>query len=424
MTKYWTEFLVQLGLEGEALALSELWAAIFGVAVLAYLANFIAKKVILRVVALVASRTQTDWDDVLVRRKVFSRLSHLAPAIVISVAAPAVFSQHPGLIVLARKASDTYMIIVGLLVMSAVLAGIGDIYERFPVSRRIPIKGYLQLVMLIVSVVGAIFIVSLIVERSPFVLLTGLGALTAVLLLVFKDTILGLVAGVQLVANDMVRPGDWVEMPKYGADGDVIEITLNTVKIRNWDKTVTTVPTYSLISDSFKNWRGMQESGGRRIKRSVLIDINSIRFCTPEMVEKFARIHRIKDYVAQKQCELREHNQRNGIDDSVLVNGRRITNIGTFRAYLLSYLRSLPKIRQDMTFLVRQLPPDERGLPIEIYVFSSDQAWVNYEDIQADIFDHIFAVLPEFGLRPFQNPAGAEIASAIERVRLAITPEK
>jgi miniconductance mechanosensitive channel len=422
MTEYWREFLVRLGLQGDALDLTELWASIFGVALLAYLANFIVKRIILRVVALLASRTQTDWDDVLVRRRVFSRLSHLAPAIVISVAAPSVFQQHPAIVVLAHKASDIYMIMVGLLVVSALLAAIGDIYDRFPVARRIPIKGYLQLVMLIVNVVGAIFIVSIVVERSPVVLLTGLGALTAVLLLVFKDTILGLVAGIQLVANDMVRPGDWVEMPKYGADGDVIEITLNTVKIRNWDKTVTTIPTYSLISDSFKNWRGMQESGGRRIKRSVLIDINSIRFCTPDMVERFARIHRIKDYVAQKQGELREHNERNQIDDSVLVNGRRMTNVGTFRAYLVNYLRAHPKVHQEMTFLVRQLAPGERGLPIEIYVFSSDQAWVNYEDIQADIFDHIFAVLPEFGLRPFQNPAGADIASAIERLRIDLAP--
>lgn len=422
MTVYLRELLTQLGLEGTALEMAELWASIFAVGMLAYIANFLAKKIILRIVALIADRTQTDWDDVLVSRRVFSRLSHLAPAIVISVASPAVFKQYPALIVVAGKASDIYMIMVGLLVVSALLAGIGDIYERFPVSRRIPIKGYLQLVMLIVSVVGAIFIVSIIVERSPIVLLTGLGALTAVLLLVFKDTILGLVAGIQLVANDMVRPGDWVEMPKYGADGDVIEITLNTVKIRNWDKTVTTIPTYTLISDSFKNWRGMSESGGRRIKRAVLIDVNSIRFCTPEMVEKFRRIQRIRDYVDQKQRELREYNERNNIDDTVLVNGRRMTNIGTFRAYLAGFLRAHPKIHQDMTFLVRQLPPGERGLPIEIYVFSNDQVWANYEDIQADIFDHIFAVLPEFGLRPFQNPTGAEIASAVERIPIGPAP--
>lgn len=410
------QYLVELGLHGAALETTQFAAELLAVAVLAYGANFLAKRIILRIVALVASRTKNDWDDVLVRRRVFSRLSHLAPAIVIAIAAPLVFEGEANLVVMARKAADIYMIAVGLLVASAVLAGAGDIYERFPVSRRIPIKGYLQLVMLIFSVVGGIFIVSIIVERSPLVLLTGLGALTAVLLLVFKDTILGLVAGIQLVANDMVRPGDWVEMPKYGADGDVIEITLNTVKIRNWDKTITTIPTYSLISDSFKNWRGMQESGGRRIKRAVLIDVNSIRFCTPEMVEKLGKIHRIKEYVACKQQELVEHNERNKIDDSVLVNGRRMTNIGTFRAYLIHYLRAHPKVHQDMTFLVRQLEPGEQGLPIEIYVFSNDQAWSNYEAIQADIFDHIFAVLPEFGLRPYQKPAGSDFAALALRL--------
>jgi miniconductance mechanosensitive channel len=253
--------------------------------------------------------------------------------------------------------------------------------------------------------------ISIVIDQSPLILLSGLGALTAVILLIFKDSILGLVAGIQLVANDMVRPGDWIEMPKYGADGDVIEITLNTVKVQNWDKTITTIPTYALISDSFKNWRGMQESGGRRIKRAVYVDVSSVRFCTPEMTAKFSRIKVLEEYIARKQAEMREYNEKHGIDDAVLVNGRRMTNLGTFRAYLVEYLKRHPKIHQDMTFLVRHLQPTELGLPIEIYVCSNDQEWSNYEGIQADIFDHIFASLPEFGLRPFQSPTGSDIAS-------------
>jgi miniconductance mechanosensitive channel len=211
----------------------------------------------------------------------------------------------------------------------------------------------------------------------------------------------------------MVRPGDWIEMPKYGADGDVIEITLNTVKVRNWDKTITTIPTYALIADSFRNWRGMEESGGRRIKRAVYLDITSIRFCTPEMIEKFSKIERLKEYVRQKQDEIQAFNQEHRINESVTVNGRRMTNIGIFRNYLIAYLRHHPKIHQDMTFLVRQLQPTDKGLPLEIYVFSNDQAWANYEAIQADIFDHIFAALPEFGLRPFQTPTGHDIFAGV-----------
>ncbi len=376
----------------------------------AYAADVIARRVMLQAVAQFARRTRTDWDDMLVARKVFQRLAHLAPALLIWNLAPLVFEQ-PVLILLARRGSEIYMLLVGLLVADALLNATNDIYQTFEVSRRIPILGYLQVIKILLTVIVGILAISIVIEKSPLVLLTGLGALTAVILLIFKDSILGLVAGIQLVANDMVRPGDWIEMPKYGADGDVIEITLNTVKVRNWDKTITTIPTYALISDSFRNWRGMSESGGRRIKRSIFIDVNSIKFCTPEMIEKFSQIVRIRDYIKHKQQELAEFNREHHIDDSVLVNGRRMTNIGTFRAYLAAYLRHHPKIHQEMTFLVRHLQPSEKGLPLEIYVFSRDQVWANYEAIQADIFDHVFAALPEFELRPFQNPSGLDIAT-------------
>ena len=256
---------------------------------------------------------------------------------------------------------------------------------------------------------ATILIISIFLSKSPMYLISGIGALAAVLMLVFRDAILGFVAGIQLAANKMVAQGDWIEMPNYGADGDVLEVALTTVKVQNWDKTITTIPTYALISGSFKNWRGMQESGGRRIKRSVNIDMSSIRFCSEEMLERFERIQYISEYIESKKNELKQFNEAAEVDYASLANGRRMTNVGTFRAYVIAYLKGLPVISQDMTFLVRQLQPTENGLPMEIYVFSKDQVWANYEAIQADIFDHILAVVPEFDLRVYQNPTGNDL---------------
>tara|TARA_B100001123_G_scaffold451141_1_gene627656 strand:- start:186535 stop:187815 length:1281 start_codon:yes stop_codon:yes gene_type:complete len=390
--------------------------ALVAVVLIAYLANLIAKNIILTVVHRVVSRTKTNWDDALVTNRVFTKLSHLAPAFVMRTLAPIALVGVDRLIVFVNRATDIYIVIIGVVVVDSLLNAIDDVYQQFEISNRIPIKNYVQVVKIIVIVSGLILAVSILLDKSPWFFLSGIGALTAVLLLVFKDTILGFVAGVQLVAHDMVRPGDWVEMPKYGADGDVFEITLNTVKIRNFDKTITTVPTYALISDSFKNWRGMSESEGRRIKRSVFIDINSIQFCSQEMAERFSQIQFLNEYVTHKLKELGDHNESQGVDESVLVNGRRMTNVGTFRAYLVQYLRRHPKIQQDMTFLVRQLAPTDKGLPIEIYVFSNDKRWEQYESIQADIFDHIYAVLPAFELRSFQAPSGSDILRGIAKV--------
>ncbi len=412
MFEKFQRWLIDTGVtEGIAVIMIEV-IEVLGVAVLAFVANWITKSIILRVVHQAAKRTRTDWDDVLVKRRVFQRMSHLAPALVIYGMASVVFSTE-NLIGVAQRGAQVYMLLVGLLVVDALLNSVNDIYQGFEVARRIPITGYLQVVKIVVTVAVIIFCISIVIDEPVFALFAGLGALTAIILLIFKDSILGLVAGIQLVANDMVRPGDWIEIPKDGADGDVVEITLNTVKVQNWDKTITTIPTYTLISDSFKNWRGMSESGGRRIKRSVPIDMGSVKFCSDEMIERFSRIQLLGAYIARKKKELAEYNQKSQIDESVLVNGRRMTNLGTFRAYLVAYLRAHPKVHQDMTFLVRQMPPSETGLPLEIYVFSNDQAWANYEAIQADIFDHILASLPEFELRPFQNPTGDDVRSSL-----------
>jgi miniconductance mechanosensitive channel len=322
--------------------------------------------------------------------------------------APLVLSGSSAAINTLQLAAKIYMVIVGLLVFDSFLNSVVDIYRTFEFSQKIPIRGFVQGAKVILLILAGIIILGMITGKSPTIVLGGFGAMMAVIMLIFKDSILGFVAGIQLSANKMIHIGDWIEMPKYGADGDVIDVALTTVKVQNWDKTIATIPTYALISDSFKNWRGMSESGGRRIKRSIYIDMSSVKFCTEKMLDEFKKIKYISEYIERKIEEIKEHNLAAEVDESDLVNGRHLTNIGTFRAYVASYLRNHPKIHQDMTFLVRHLEPTPNGLPIQIYVFSNDQAWANYEAIQADIFDHILAVIPKFELRIFQNPTGAD----------------
>ena len=327
------------------------------VLILSILANFIAKKLILRFLTHFIARTETQWDDIILKRRVFHQLSHLAPGLVIYLLAPYVLQGNEQWYAFITNAVYVYMVVIGILVVNSFLDAVIDIYRTFEVAKEIPIKGFIQVAKIIFIFIGGIFILSSIIDRSPLYIFSGLGALTAVLILIFKDSILGLVAGVQLISNKMLAPGDWIEMPKYGADGDVIDITLTTVKVRNWDKTISTIPAYALISDSFKNWRGMSESGGRRIKRAVTIDINSIKFCDEKMLDRFSRIKYISEYIEKKRKEIAEHNANLEIDDTFLVNGRHLTNIGTFRAYVAAYLRNHPMINLDMTFLIRQLPP-------------------------------------------------------------------
>ncbi len=379
-----------------------------GTLLCALLVHLIVKTVILNVIGRVVRRTPTQWDDFLIKRGFFTRIVHLAPAVIIYLSAPLYtppFFEWDLRIAIQRIAFG-YMIVVGVLIVNAALNSIADIYGTLEIARRNPIKGFIQGAKILVWIVGGIFLVAKLTGQEPWGVVAGIGAITAVLLLVFKDTILGLVASVQIFVNNMVLIGDWIEMPKYGADGAVIDITLTTVKVQNWDNTITTIPTYALISDSFKNWRGMQESGGRRIKRSIQIDMNTVKFCTDEMLERFGQFKLLTDYIQNKLKEVNDYNTDRQIDPSQVIDGRRLTNVGTFRAYVKAYLADHPKIHPKMTFLVRQLAPTDRGLPIEVYVFSSDTAWVSYEEMQADIFDHILAVLPEFDLAVFQNPTG------------------
>ena len=378
------------------------------VLILSVATKFVAKRYILSSLTYIISTSKTKWDDTLLRQGVLNRLAQLAPALVIYVLTPFALDGMEATIAFIRGVTQIYFIIILMLVLDSVLNSVEEIYRSLRASKEIPIKGFIQITKIALYFLSAVFVISILLNKTPFYLLSGIGALTAVLMLVFRDAILGFVAGIQLAANRMVAHGDWIEMPNYGADGDVLEVTLTTVKVQNWDKTVTTIPTYALISESFKNWRGMQESGGRRIKRAVNIDMSSIRFCNEEMLERFGKIQYISEYIDTKKHELQEFNKATNVDNTSLANGRRMTNVGTFRAYVQAYLWNHPMINKEMTFLVRQLQPTENGLPIEIYVFSKDQVWANYEAIQADIFDHILAVIQEFDLQVYQNPTGSD----------------
>ena len=398
-------WLASMGVADELVGVLANAIGIVGIILLSMAAHFVARGIVLKLITYSIRNNSIKWDNYILERKVFHKLVHVVPAVIIYYSA-SLFPAYQALIV---KGVVLYMIVMVLMVLNAFLNAVHDIYATYEIAKVRPIRGYIQVVKIFIFTVGGILLISTMIGQSPVILLSGIGALSAIIMLIFKDSILGLVAGVQLTSNDMVRVGDWIEMPKYGADGDIVDISLNTVKVQNFDKTITTIPTYALISDSFKNWRGMQSSGGRRIKRSVFVDTSSIAFVSPEMLDKFKKIHVLQDYVAQRETEIEQYNLEHQMDRSVKVNGRAMTNIGVFRAYILRYLQHHPNIHQHMTCIVRQLQPTETGIPLEIYAFVNNVNWGFYEEVQSDIFDHIFAVAPEFGLRIFQNPTGHDL---------------
>ncbi len=402
------DWLVRLGMAQDVAKIITDFSAFILILLLAWISYFVAKKLITHFVHLIVRKSKSHWDDIMAEKKVFKRIAYFAPAIVIYFFTPLVIPDYKFIITVATVILNIYMVVMALALISSLLTAVGNIYNTYEISKTRPIKGYIQVVKIILYVIGGIIIIANLLDKSPTTLLLSLGTLSAVLMLIFKDPILGFVGGIQLTANNMVKIGDWISMPKYGADGSVIDISLTTVKVQNWDKTITTIPTYALVTDYFQNWRGMEESGGRRIKRSINIDMTSVKFCTPEMLEQYKRIQFVSKYVDERDKEIDAYNKKYKTDNSVLVNGRRQTNIGIFREYLKSYLRHKPEVNPNMTFLVRQLQPTENGIPIEIYVFSRVQDWAKYEDIQADIFDHILAVVPHFDLRVFQSPSGSD----------------
>ncbi|SHE62964.1 miniconductance mechanosensitive channel [Bacteroides faecichinchillae] len=403
--------LVSMGVDATWANKADNWIVLILIIGVALLSNVICRHIILRAVAKLVKRTKATWDDVVFDHKVMIHISRMVAPILIYIAIPIAFPEHAqsGLLDFLRRICLIYIIAVFLRFISVFLAAIYHVYSEREQFKDRPLKGLLQTAQVTIFFIGAIVIVSILINKSPTVLLTGLGASAAILMLVFRDTILGFVSGIQLSANNMLKVGDWISMPKYGADGTVIEVTLNTVKVRNWDNTITTIPPYLLVSDSFQNWQGMRESGGRRVKRSINIDMSSVRFCTPEMLAKYRKIQLLKDYIDNTEKVVELYNKEHHIDNSILVNGRRQTNLGVFRAYLNSYLKSLPTINQELTCMVRQLQPTETGIPLELYFFSAIKDWVPYEEVQADVFDHVLAIIPEFGLRVFQNPSGEDL---------------
>ena len=377
---------------------------ILGISAIIYL---VFRPLILRWVKHFVGKSAITWDNELMGHGVFRWLTHLLPGVFIFLVAPGLFESAPYFGKILRTASALYILVACYLVFDSMVNALQTIYSRTPAGRKINLTTFAQVAKLLAALIAIILSLAVIFDKSPLVLLGGLGVFASVLMLVFKDVILGFIAGIQLATNRMLARGDWLEMPSHQADGNVELIGLTTVKVRNWDRTVTTIPTYALISDSFKNWQGMSESNGRRIKRSFLIDSNSIRLCDEEMLERFGEIEHISEYLDAKEKEIKQSNSK--IREARLnnrVNGRRLTNVGTFRAYIEGYLKTHPDINQEMTLLVRQLDTKGRGIPIEIYCFSSNKEWNAYESIQADIFDHLYAVTPEFDLRIFQEPTG------------------
>lgn len=382
------QLLQQVGIQQSGLDITKRIIIITGILIIAFVADFFCRKVIVPIIKRITAKTQATWDDYLFNDEVLDNMCHLIPPIVLYVLLPFAFPKEPVTLTFILKLCEVYITAIAVRLLCAFLTSLYTISSEHKKLKNHPLKGVYQMLKLVVICVGVIIIISTLIDRDPMNILAGLGASAAILMLVFKDTIMGLVAGVQLSANDMLRPNDWIMMPKYGANGVVMEVTLTTVKVRNWDNTITTLPPYALVSDSFQNWRGMSESGGRRVMRSINIDMNTVRFCTPEEMKLFEEQDWMGDF------------QKTGPEE---------VNLYVFRHYLETYLRRHPGVNTELTLMVRQLQPTPQGLPLELYFFSSNKNWVPYERLQAEVFDHVLAVLPRFGLRVFQSPAGTDL---------------
>jgi len=402
ITNNFSTWLISKGISSSAAPFVRLLIMLFILFVLLFIVDFIAKKIMREGVRKIFTKTKNKWDDVLIEKRVFAKLAHVIPAVIVNWSLNFILIDFPFLTSIAEKAVHIYIIILLLMVAVSVFNALEYYFSNAKRFKDKPIESYFQLAKLVCYFVTGIFILSIILGRSPVYLLGAFGAMTAILLLIFKDTILGFVASIQIATNDMVRVGDWVEMSKYGADGDVIKITLNTVKVKNWDNTITTIPTYALVSDSFKNWRGMQETGARRIKRHIYIRPASITFTDIQMLEKFKKFQLIEPYISERQKEIEVSNNSLNIDKAETINGRNLTNIGVFRQYAELYLKNHSEINENMTLMVRQLQSNQYGLPLEIYCFAKTTEWVKYEGIQSDILDHLIAAAGFFNLDVYE----------------------
>lgn len=411
------ELLLASGIAQEWAIYLRLLLLLVALLLLSVMGFYVAKKIILPYFYKQVKKSPAKWDDLLVDKAVFHNFSHLVPAIFVRLLAPSIFGDFPTVLPIVIKLTDIYLIIVALKIIIAVVKVAEFAFSSLPAFQNKPLTSYFQLLRILFYIATAILLFSILLGKSPVYFLSAFGAMTAILLLIFKDTILGLVASVQMSTNDMVRIGDWIEMPKFNADGDVVAINLNTVKVQNFDKTITTIPTFYFITDSFKNWRGMVQSGGRRIKRSIFIDANSIRFVDAETQEELKKIHLIESFISGRQHDIKASNNKHKIDTSIFINGRRMTNIGVFRHYIELYLKSHPGINKEMTIIVRQVSIEDRGIPLEIYCFANTTEWLDYESIQADIFDHLFSAVRYFDLSLFQQSSGKDFSKAIQNLQ-------
>lgn len=402
------DLLVSYGVSENSAAYLNMIILLVGIVIIALIVDYITKRILWRTAAGIAKRTKTNFDDILIANKLPRNIAHIIPLLVLIEFTPTIFSDFEYAEELIEKSLQVIGIVLTLRILRSLLNSIKDYLKTLNQFKDKPIDSYIQVVMIFMWIIGIFSAFAIITGVSFLKFATTLGAASAIIILLFRDTILGFVASITVSANDMVRIGDWITFEKYGADGDVIEINLATVKVQNWDKTITTIPTYALISDSFKNWRGMMNSGGRRIKRSVIIKPSSIRFLEAADVEKLKKISLISDYLDSRSEDINEYNATNNIDKTLLINGRNLTNFGVFRKYLTEYIEQNSAINKDMTMMVRQLAPTPQGIPMEIYAFSMDQRWQNYEYIMGDIFDHVLASIPYFDLEVFELSVDSE----------------
>lgn len=411
------KWLLNIGVEAEMTQFLKMVILVVVMLLIAGLLWYIGQQFINRVVSRLAKRTKTNFDDYLVEKGFFNKLGHIIPVVVISGLAPVVFTDYETWIPYIQRITSGLNILIILRAIHAFVTGSGKYLGESETYKDKPVASFTQLAKIVLWLIGGLILAAVVLGKNPIVAFTALGAASAVLLFVFKDAILGFIASIQLTVNDMIRPGDWVSVPKYGADGDVLEINLTTVKVKNWDNTISTVPTYSFVSDGVTNWRGMQESGGRRIKRAIKVKISTVKLLDEKDLERFSKIELIRSYIEQRSREIEASNAERKVDtSSSIVNGRRMTNLGVFRNYILAYLRNNPRINQEMTCMVRQLEPTETGVPMEIYCFSALKAWVDYEGVQSDLFDHILAVASHFDLEIFEVPASSDLRNLIPKV--------
>ncbi|MBX7052284.1 MAG: mechanosensitive ion channel family protein [Flavobacteriales bacterium] len=409
------DWLMNHGVFGDKLYAIHLMTGLALLGALCFLTWFLTRLIIITFVKRAVTKTKTDWDDQLFEYKVFRTLALILIAIILVAAMPVVFRDFPITGKFALIFAKIYVVLSIMFSVNAILNAIVGILEKTDRYKDKPVRSYKQVTKIVFYIIGFVMILAIVLNQSPLYIFTGFGAVTAILLLIFRDPILGFVASVQMSAVDLIRIGDWITVEKYGADGEVMEINLTTIKVRNWDMTVTIVPSYAIVSESFKNWRGMEESEGRRIKRHINIKISSIRFCDENLYQRLLKIERIKDVLQERQNSIELYNAENSVDKSVIINGRQMTNIGIFRLYAEKFLEGNPLINKDMTFMVRQLQPNENGLPIEVYAFSIEKELEKFEGVAADIFDHLLAAVPYFDLEIFQSPSGSDMRAGLKK---------